>query len=273
MQDRNQDATCYVGNLDENVTDAIVWELFLQCGPVSSVHLPKDRVSMSHQGFGFVEFFTEADADYAIKIMNQVKLYGKPIRVNKASSDKKQIEVGATLFVGNLDPGVDEKVLYDTFSAFGVLTQTPKVARDESGLSRGFGFVSYDNFESSDAAKATMNKQFLMNKEINVDYALKKDGHGERHGDEAERLLAAQSKKNLPPTQPATPVFAQPPPPPVGVPVYQPPIGGMYGQPPPPPGMGYPPPPPPPQGFGSFPPGPPPGFARPPPPPSFQQYG
>lgn len=50
---------------------------------VVNVHLPKDRVTQSHQSYGFVEFLTEEDADYAIKIMNQVRLYGKPIRVNK----------------------------------------------------------------------------------------------------------------------------------------------------------------------------------------------
>ena len=32
------------------------------------------------QGYGFVEFLAEEDADYAIKIMNMIKLYGKPVR-------------------------------------------------------------------------------------------------------------------------------------------------------------------------------------------------
>lgn len=50
-----------------------------------NVHLPKDRISMTHQGFGFCEFQTEEDAEYACKIMNQIKLFGKPIRVNKVS--------------------------------------------------------------------------------------------------------------------------------------------------------------------------------------------
>ena len=45
--------------------------------------MPKDRVTMNHQGYGFVEFLGEEDADYAIKVMNMIKLYGKPIRVNK----------------------------------------------------------------------------------------------------------------------------------------------------------------------------------------------
>ena len=46
----------------------------------------------------------------AIKILNMIKVFGKPIRVNKASTDKTSKDVGANLFIGNLDPDVDEKV-------------------------------------------------------------------------------------------------------------------------------------------------------------------
>lgn len=100
----------------------------IQAGRILNVHLPKDRVSQTHSGYGFVEFISEEDADYATKIMNTVRLYGKPIKVNKASADKqKAVEVGAELFIGNLDPMVDETVLFDTFSRFGGLVAPPKV--------------------------------------------------------------------------------------------------------------------------------------------------
>lgn len=125
--EQDKDSTIYIGNLDERVTDALVWELFLQAGRIVNVHLPKDRVTQTHQGYGFVEFNSEEDAEYAARIMNQVRLFGKPIRVNKASADKqKSVEVGAELFVGNLDPMVDERMLYDTFSRFGTLVAAPK---------------------------------------------------------------------------------------------------------------------------------------------------
>jgi splicing factor 3B subunit 4 len=115
----------------------------------------------------------------------------------QASADKqKTVEVGAELFIGNLDPLVDEKTLYDTFSRFGSLVQAPKIARDEAGLSKGYGFVSYATFEASDDAIANMNGQYLMNKDVSVQYAYKKDGKGERHGDVAERMLASQAKKH-----------------------------------------------------------------------------
>lgn len=118
----------YIGNLDERVSDSLVWELMLQAGRIVNVHLPKDRVTQLHQGYGFVEFISEEDAEYASKIMNGIRLHGKPIRVNKASADKqKAVEIGAELFVGNLDPMVAEQVLFDTFSRFGNLVNPPKV--------------------------------------------------------------------------------------------------------------------------------------------------
>ena len=58
-------------------------------------------------------------------------------RVNKASAHQKNLDVGANIFIGNLDPEVDEKLLYDTFSAFGVILTTPKIQRDpETGNSK-----------------------------------------------------------------------------------------------------------------------------------------
>jgi splicing factor 3B subunit 4 len=137
-----------------------------------------------------------------------------------------------------------------------------------------------------------MNGQFLMNKAITVQYAFKKDGKGERHGTSAERLLAAQARKNN-----ALPVAARPPPAPItfgaapgvvrppmpGVPYpgpYQGQFAGALAQPPPPVGftpqqtMMQPPGPPP---MGMAPPGmvPPMGLPMPPPPPpgALPMYG
>lgn len=241
--------------------------------------MPKDRVTQMHQGYGFVEFLSEDDADYAIKIMNMIKLYGKPIRVNKASAHQKNLDVGANIFIGNLDLEVDEKLLYDTFSAFGVILQTPKIMRDpETGNSKGFAFINFASFEASDAAMDAMNGQYLCNRPISVSYAFKKDSKGERHGSAAERLLAAQNPSShadrphqlfadapvpnmipvipgqmipppllAPPPPPNTNSSMLPPPPPVPPPQSAfvpppplPPLGGNQGLPPP---VGIPPPP------------------------------
>ncbi|EER05265.1 spliceosome associated protein, putative [Perkinsus marinus ATCC 50983] len=73
-----------------------------------------------------------------------------------------------------------------------------KIMRSETGESKGFGFVSYDGFEASDAAMAGMNGQYLCNRQISVSYSYKKDSKGERHGTAAERMIAANRESSQP---------------------------------------------------------------------------
>ena len=76
--------------------------------------------------------------------------------------------------IWRLDPEVDEKLLYDTFSAFGGITSTPKVMCDpDTGISKGFGFISYDSFEAADLAIECMHQQHLCNRQIVVQFAFK----------------------------------------------------------------------------------------------------
>ncbi|OBS71645.1 hypothetical protein A6R68_13779 [Neotoma lepida] len=56
--------------------------------------------------------------------MNMIKLYRKLIW---ASAHNKNLNIGANIFIGNLDPEIYEKLLHDLFSIFGVILQTPKI--------------------------------------------------------------------------------------------------------------------------------------------------
>ncbi|GMI08506.1 hypothetical protein TrRE_jg6054, partial [Triparma retinervis] len=179
---RNQQATLYCGNLTSSATPELITELMTQAGTVKSVHMPRDKISGQYSGYAFVEFNTEEECDYAIKLMNFVPLHSKPLRVNKSQLAGSLVDndVGANLFIGNLDPEVDEKLLFDTFSAFGNLAKAPHVAReDATNTPRGFAFVNYTNFAASDIAIEVMNGQYLCNRAISVEYSYKKDGNGE----------------------------------------------------------------------------------------------
>jgi splicing factor 3B subunit 4 len=190
---RNTDATVYVGNLNEECTEDLLYELFLQVGPVVNSHIPTDRVTGQKQPYGFVEFKTNEDAEYAIKVMNMIKLFGQSIKVGRANANQEErLDVGANVFVGGLADDVDDKLLFDIFSAFGSITKAPNVVMDEAtGKPKGYGFVHYDCFEASDLAIQCMNGQLICNQPIQCQYAFKKNGTpGERHGSEEERMLA-----------------------------------------------------------------------------------
>ena len=210
VEQRNEEATLHVGNLDERCDEELLWELFSQAGPLARLNVPADRVTGRHQGFAFVEYKREDDADYALCVLNMVRLFGKSLRLSKAgggggagqgagAAGGARVDVGANVFVGNLAPEVDEKTLYDTFSAFGAIVRQPSVSRDpDTQASRGFGFVNFDSFEASDSAIEAMAGQHFAGRPVVVQYALKKDSGGERHGSQAERLMAAATRSSKP---------------------------------------------------------------------------
>lgn len=193
--ERNLRATIYVGNLMEQVTEPLLYELFLQVSPIKLLYLPKDRVTRAHQGYGFVEFPTVTDADYALQVFRGVRLFGRTLNLKNLdgnhNGDMGDLSVGARVFVGNLNPLVDAAYLSEAFLQFGGLLGVPQIVPDKN-----HGFVEFGSFEAADAAIDKMNGALLMNSKARVSYALKPDGKT-YHGDEAERLLAAQAKENI----------------------------------------------------------------------------
>ncbi|HTP11331.1 MAG TPA: RNA-binding protein [Anaerolineae bacterium] len=74
----------YVGNLSYQTTDEDLRTLFAQAGTVPSVAVIKDRDTGSSKGFGFVEMTTQAEAQNAIKMLDNYQLGERPLKVNLA---------------------------------------------------------------------------------------------------------------------------------------------------------------------------------------------
>jgi RNA recognition motif-containing protein len=49
IADRNQECTVWVGGLEPQVTEEMLYELMLQAGPVVQLNLPRDAVTQLHQ--------------------------------------------------------------------------------------------------------------------------------------------------------------------------------------------------------------------------------
>ncbi len=74
----------YVGNLSYEITDDEVKDLFSPHGEISSVSIIKDKQSGQSKGFGFIEMPNQAEAEEAIKALNESELKGRNIKVNQA---------------------------------------------------------------------------------------------------------------------------------------------------------------------------------------------
>lgn len=82
------------------------------------------------------------------------------------------------LFVGGLSWGTTDDVLRDGFARFGRVTDAKVITDRDTGRSRGFGFVTFEQDEDADAAMSALDGQAFDGRTIKVNEAESKGRGG-----------------------------------------------------------------------------------------------
>ncbi|XP_016067126.1 PREDICTED: polyadenylate-binding protein 1-like [Miniopterus natalensis] len=160
-------ASLYVGDLHPDVTEAMLYEKFSSAGPILSIRVCRDAISSRSLGYGYVNFHRPADAGHALNTMNFDVINGKPVRIMWSQRDPSLRKSGVgNIFINHLDKSIDNKALYDMFSAFGNILSC-KVACDENG-SKGHGFVHFETREAAERAIENVNGMLVNDRKLFV---------------------------------------------------------------------------------------------------------
>ena len=90
------------------------------------------------------------------------------------------------LFVGSLSWDTTDEGLHEAFSSYGEINEATVVRDRDTGRSRGFGFVTFNDDDAADKAMAALNGTELDGRTIRVDVAQARErtggGGGGRRG-------------------------------------------------------------------------------------------
>lgn len=161
-------ASLYVGDLHPEITEAQIFDKFSPVGTVISIRVCRDMVSRRSLGYAYVNFSIRSEAEKAIETLNFEELKTRQMRIMWSQRDPSLRKSGVgNVFIKNLDRNIQMRDLYDTFSAFGDILSC-KIANDDSGISKGYGFVHFKNQDSADKAIESLHGMMIYEKKIYV---------------------------------------------------------------------------------------------------------
>ncbi|KER27347.1 hypothetical protein T265_05594 [Opisthorchis viverrini] len=149
---------CEVAVLDEvdcpsNVTSSTASVRISHLGtPVETARICRDLVTRNSLGYGYVNFGEPKNAERALENFNCESFTGHPIRILWSRNDSSLQKSGR-----NLDRTIYQKQLNDGFSFIDRILSC-KIAMDEHGNLKGYGFAHFGKEECAERAIEKSNE-------------------------------------------------------------------------------------------------------------------
>merc|ERR1712106_798112 len=121
--------------------------------------------------------------------MNFDIMKGRPIRIMWSQRDPSLRKSGVgNVFIKNLDKSIDNKAMYDTFSAFGNILSCKVATYSTNSYGRGYGFVHFETEESARNAIQKVNGMLLNGKKVYVGKFIPRAEREKELGEKAKRF-------------------------------------------------------------------------------------
>ncbi|CAF0871701.1 unnamed protein product, partial [Brachionus calyciflorus] len=172
----------FIGGLSFKTDDETFKAYFSKFGELLDYVVMKDKETGKSRGFGFVTYATSSQVDELMKNRPHM-IDGRQVETKRATprEDSGKHEVQATvkkLFVGGIRDNISEDDIRNYFGAYGNITDCVIMKDKETNKTRGFGFVSFDDYDPVD--KIILEKHHSINGiALQCQKAVPKDGQGQ----------------------------------------------------------------------------------------------
>ncbi len=104
----------YVGSISFELREDTIRQAFLPFGPIKSINMSWDPVTMKHKGFAFVEYDLPEAAQLALDQMNGVMIGGRNIKVSLECRLQYVMSMGVkSVEIRKLLPRIFDTILFE----------------------------------------------------------------------------------------------------------------------------------------------------------------
>jgi heterogeneous nuclear ribonucleoprotein A1/A3 len=143
----------FVGGLNINTTTEGLRKYYEQFGAVSDAIVMRDPSTQRSRCFGFVTFDSveSVDAAQAARphIIDEKQVDSKRAIPKEDTAPESRVACNK-IFVGGIRRDITEDQLRDYFSQYGGVTECILAKDKATGVSRGFGFITFDDTDAVD---------------------------------------------------------------------------------------------------------------------------
>ncbi|XP_077472473.1 poly(U)-binding-splicing factor PUF60a [Stigmatopora argus] len=157
----------YVGSIYYELGEDTIRQAFIPFGPIKSIDMSWDSITMKHKGFAFVEYETPEAAQLALDQMNSVVLGGRNIKVGRPSNIgqaqpiieqlAEESRAFNRIYVASVHRDLSDGDIRSVFEAFGKIKSCMLAREPTTGRHKSYGYIEYEKPQSSVDAVASMN--------------------------------------------------------------------------------------------------------------------
>ncbi|XP_021658894.2 polyadenylate-binding protein RBP47 isoform X2 [Hevea brasiliensis] len=180
-----ENKTIWIGDLHHWMDENYLHTCFASAGEIASIKVIRNKQTGLSEGYGFVEFFTPAEAEQVLQSYTGILMPNteQPFRLNWAtfsSGDKRSENApDLSIFVGDLAADVTDSVLHETFASKYPSVKAAKVVFDaNTGRSKGYGFVRFGDDSERAQAMAEMNGVYCSSRPMRIGAATPRKSSG-----------------------------------------------------------------------------------------------
>lgn len=203
-------STIFVMQLAARVTSRDLDEFFSSVGKVREVRLIMDTKTRRHKGIAYIEFQDASSIPLAFALNGQ-RICGVPILIQPTQAEKNRQETldqvqqttnlsapnskppGMRIYVGSLHPDLTEDMLKGVFEPFGMVSKIELIRSQDTGKSKGYGFVTFYDPDDANKAIKQLNGFELAGKPIRVSKTTERSDRSQNHANGQDKINSTAS--------------------------------------------------------------------------------